>query len=213
MTFHKKYMTNIKTNPLIVKGAQIQRYFVTDTPSQGLVEYVNSKEYLKDFSKSKKSLHHQNKRICLQGISGANDKTRIISTIINENVFCANSCNYIISKVTNKSVSIFTLLGLFNSKLTNWIFRKTSTNSNVNCYEVNNLKIPKNLSLHNLSIESIVSNILDSKKKNLNTIEQESLLDLIVYKIYGINFNDVKIIDPEFSKNETDYNNFLPPIN
>jgi hypothetical protein len=78
----------------------------------------------------------------LQGISGANDKIRIISTLIPKNVYCANSCNYIIPLSENNLFSIISLLGIFNSTLTNWIFRKSSTNSNVNCYEVNNLRLP-----------------------------------------------------------------------
>jgi Alw26I/Eco31I/Esp3I family type II restriction m6 adenine DNA methyltransferase len=205
MTFHKSYMTSDVRKPLIVKGAQIQRYFVTKNPSQGQIEYVDKKRYLDDYSNSKKSLHHKVKRIALQGISGANDKVRLISTIIDENIFCANSCNYIISKVDNKTVSIYTLLGIFNSKLTNWIFRKTSTNSNVNCYEVNNLKIPLELNKFNKPLEKLVKNILDKKSKSKDTLTLEQEIDNLVYKIYKLSYDEVKVIDPEFSLSKTAY--------
>ena len=193
MTFHKKYMTNNSKNPLIIKGAQVQRYFTTSNPSQGDIEYVDEYNYLKDYSKSEKSLHHNSDRIALQGISGANDKVRIISTIIPKNVYCANSCNYIIPLSEIKPFSIISLLGIFNSSLTNWIFRKSSTNSNVNCYEVNNLRIPnleyKSNGLNNL--ESLVRYVLFMKQEIFNAKNQqliyfyfEQIINGMVYELY-----------------------------
>ncbi len=205
MTFHKDYMTNDDKKPLIVKGAQIQRYFVTNKPSQGQIEYVDKKRYMADYANSKKSLHHKMKRIVLQGISGANDKIRLISTIVNENIFCANSCNYIIAKPDNEIVSIYTLLGIFNSKLTNWIFRKTSTNSNVNCYEVNNLKIPSRLNTLNLTLEHLVIKILKKKSEKQDTTLLEQEIDNLVYKLYELSYEEVKVIDPFFGLSEAEY--------
>ena len=205
MTFHKAYMTNNNKNPLIVKGAQIQRYFVTNKPSQGQIEYVDKSKYLTDYPNSKKSYHHKEKRIALQGISGANDKVRIISTLIDKDIFCANSCNYIISKKENKTLSLHSLLGIFNSKLTNWIFRKTSTNSNVNCYEVNNLKLPIRTSKNNQIIENIVNDIIDKKKVSKNTSTLEQKIDNLVYKLYELTYDEVKVIDPEFSLSKKEY--------
>lgn len=193
MTFHKKYMINNPFNPLIVKGAQIQRYFTTSTPSQGIIEYVDETKYLKDYSKSKKSQHHNIIRIALQGISGANDKIRIISTLIPQNVYCANSCNYIIPKAENNVISIKSLLGIFNSTLTNWIFRKSSTNSNVNCYEVNNLRIPdiKNKSIALNNLEYLVQYVLYLKQEIFNKNKSrliyhyfEQIIDGMVYELY-----------------------------
>ena len=134
MTFHKKYFTADKTLPKIIKGASVQRYRLTDNLSQGQVEYLNEKDYLHDNSRSKKALHHKLNRIAMQGITGVNDKQRLIMTFVPEGNYCANSCNYIIINEDNYNPEF--VLGLMNSKLFNWIFRKTSTNSNVNCYEV-----------------------------------------------------------------------------
>ena len=41
MTFHKKYFTTDRRNPIILKGAAIQRYFYTLQMSQGEIEYLN----------------------------------------------------------------------------------------------------------------------------------------------------------------------------
>lgn len=191
MTFHKKYMTSNSNYPLIVKGAQIQRYFVTSSPSQGEIQFVDELKYLKDYSKSPKSRHHLLSRIALQGISGANDKTRIISTLIEPNIYCANSCNYIIKLDESKEFPILSLLGIFNSKLTNWIFRKSSTNSNVNCYEINNLRLPSNTKISDLELlESIVSYLLFVRAKRdyvsdkLLSAYLEQIIDGLVYELY-----------------------------
>ena len=205
MTFHKQYMTSDFSNPLIVKGAQIQRYYVSSKPSQGKIEYADKVNYIKDYGNSKKAHHHKAKRIALQGISGANDKIRLISTIINENVFCANSCNYVIAKEENISISIYSLLGLFNSKITNWIFRKTSTNSNVNCYEVNNLKLPISLVKVNKEMEKIVLNILTLKSQNKETASLEQEIDCLVYYLYELSYEDILVIEPSFYLSELEY--------
>jgi len=194
MTFHKDYMTSNSELPLIAKGAQIQRYYVTNKPSQGKIEYVEEASYLKKYKNSPKSRHSNLQRIALQGISGANDKIRIIGTMIKKGVYCANSCNYIISLQSNKLISIKSLLGILNSYLTNWIFRKSSTNSNVNCYEINNLRLPKsiNQNLINL-IETLVEYILWLKKNEnllITPYEKaasnyfESVIDGMVYELY-----------------------------
>lgn len=205
MTFHKSYMTNNSQNPLIVKGAQIQRYFITNKPSQGIIEFVDKASFLKDYPNSKKTYHHRLQRIALQGISGANDKIRIISTLINEDIYCANSCNYIISKEDNKTISIIAMLGIFNSKLTNWIFRKTSTNSNVNCYEINNLRLPILLKKNSNNVENIVSDILVKKSQGKDTTALEQQIDNMVYKLYELTYEEVKIIDPEIALTEQEY--------
>ena len=203
MTFHKDYLINDKTKPLVVKGAQVQRYFVTETPSQGRVEYVDEKRYLNDYSGSKKSQHHKKLRIAMQGITGANDKIRIVATLINEGIYLANSCNYIIDVSNDMRYSLSFLLGIFNSKFTNWIFRRSSTNSNVNCYEVNNLKLPK----YSKVLFERIGNYSLLSLNNKNT-EYQVEIDIMVYKIYELDYEEVLIVEPEFKLSKKDYDNY-----
>ena len=199
MTFHKHLMTSNNINPKIIKGAQVQRYYITDNPSQGVIEYVNKTNYLKNNSTSKKAKHHKLKRIALQGITGANDLIRIVSAIIEENLFCANSCNYIISKSENNNISLETLLAIFNSKITNWIFRKTSTNSNVNCYEINNLILPNNIDLTEINIIGVINNLLKKKKQGQDTTALEHQIDVMVYHLYELSYDEALVIDKDLS--------------
>lgn len=107
--------------------------------SQGEIEYLNENAYLFDFGTSEKANHHNNKRIAMQGMTGANDKVRIVMSIVPEGFYLANSCNYVFAP---KGFDLEALLGILNSRLVNWFFRCFSTNSNVNGYEIDNLPIP-----------------------------------------------------------------------
>lgn len=192
MTFHKKYFGACETNPIILKGAAIQRYKITLQMSQGEIEYLNERNYLKDCGTSEKSEHHNLERIAMQGMTGANDEIRLIMTIVPPGYYLANSCNYLFAP---KGVDIHALLAILNSKLMNWYFRRFSTNSNVNGYEVDNFPIPR-LSedymriLSNLAHNAICTSIIDELDKISNKI------DHIVYHLYGLTYDEVLVVDP-----------------
>jgi len=202
MTFHKKYFTSDTSKPKIIKGAAVQRYRITDKLSQGEIEYLDTETYFRDFGQSKKSQHHKNPRLAMQGITGVNDKRRLIMSYLPAGVFCANSCNYVLSN-DDKYSPLF-LLGLYNSKLINWIFKKTSTNSNVNCYEIENLPVPlidrDNIETIN-QIENNVKNILEVKeisdhKEFESTIKDyEVEIDKLIFRLYGLDVVESNIIE------------------
>ena len=61
------------------------------------------------------------------------------------------SVNYLILK-ENSGIDNTFILALLNSRIMNYVFRKFSTNSNVNGYEIDNLPIPKNI-LHDIQVQ------------------------------------------------------------
>jgi len=189
---HKKYFQDNPNDYLLVKGAQVQKFFLTDTPSQGKIEYVKIEEYSNDF-KNPKSLHHLNKRIVMQGITGVNEKMRIKATLLDEKCLCGHSCNYIITENSNTD-EIFHVIGLLNSKLLNWIFKMNSTNSNVNSYEIENLPF---LNDETLQISQQVKNIIFLKKQNnsADTASLEQEIDQKVYELYGLTEEEIKIVE------------------
>lgn len=193
MTTHRPYFTQDNTMPKVFKGAAIQRYYTTDDMSQGIVEYVNEKKYMKDFPKSEKALHHTYERIAMQGMSGANDKIRLISTLIPSGFYLAHSCNYIIP---SNNYDLKWLLGILNSKLANWFFKCFSTNSNVNSYEIEAIPFPLTPKAQQKPIIDLVDSILTAKKKNptANTSEQEKEIDKRVYDLYGLTKPEINII-------------------
>ncbi len=220
MTFHKHLLTTNKSNPSVIKGAGVQRYFITDDMSQGILEYLDKEKYLSE-NTGEKSKAYFFKRIALQGITGVDDKRRLVSTIVENGMFLANSCNYI---VPQEGQNLYFLLGIFNSQLMNWIFKKTSTNSNVNCYEVNSLPIPplppseqtpfieKAQQMLDLTkqLNEIVSGFYDyllaklgnptkdlSKLKNWHKLDNKGFLELInkIAKAQKISIDDEVLLD------------------
>lgn len=193
MTFHRSYFTQDQKNPKVIKGAQVQRYRLVDNLSQGVLEYVNDVAYLKDFANSKKSQHHKKNRIAMQGITGVDDKRRFVMSMVPSGLYCANSCNYILSN--DEEYSEHFILALFNSYLFNWIFKKTSTNSNVNCYEVENMPIPK-LNANNKKLAEMIANIAKSISNEVGEhTDIETEIDQLVYKLYDLTPEEIAIVE------------------
>nr|WP_314763864.1 TaqI-like C-terminal specificity domain-containing protein [Capnocytophaga sputigena] len=193
MTFHKKYFSEDKCNPKILKGASVQRYYITEKMSQGEIEYLNEKAYLEDNS-GEKTEHHKFERVAMQGMTGANDKIRIIMSIVPIGFYLANSCNYLIPNV---DLPAKYLVGLMNSKVINWFFRRFSTNSNVNGYEVESFPIPNATKLEKETIASKVDEILKIKEISVNadTRAIENEIDFIVYKLFGLSEAEISIVE------------------
>ena len=193
MTFHKHFFNDDSTNPAILKGAAIQRYYITYKMSQGKIEYLDEDWYLSE-NTSEKSRHHEVERIAMQGMTGANDKIRLVMTVVPPGVYLANSCNYILP---TQELPASYLLGLLNSKLLNWYFRCFSTNSNVNGYEVEDFPMPKATEQQKHAIISLVDKILNAKRSDPSTdtsaLERE--IDGMVYGLYGLTEEDVEVVD------------------
>lgn len=156
LSLDKKYLRSDDTYNTLLKGAIIGRYEIRKKMSQGEILFLDSNEYLKK-NKGKRATHYKLDRIGMQGITGVNERMRLKMSLIPSGVFLANSVNYIImpgGKVQNKLV----LLQL-NSELHNYIFKLSSTNSNVNGYEINNLPIVAN-SEYSLIIATLVDYLI-----------------------------------------------------
>ena len=194
VTFHKKYFGNNVVNPIILKGASIQRYYYTLQMSQGQIDYLDERQYLLDCGTSEKSTHHRYTRIAMQGMTGANDKIRLVMTIVPKGCYLANSCNYILS---SGMMDLYCLLGFLNSKTINWFFRCFSTNSNVNGYEVDNFPIPKINEAEQEKISMLVKKVIKAKEEDstFDTSVIESEIELLVYKSYGLSIEEIKIIE------------------
>lgn len=201
MTTERKYFTTQPNEYMALKGAQIQRYFITNDPSQGTIEYVLKNKYQKE-KKGMKSQHFQFERIVFQRITGVNENIRLKAALLNAGSFCADSCNYLIPQ---NGVSLYFLLALLNSSLINWLFRKTSTNSNVNGYEIDSLPVVVNSIFIN-PISELVEKILEitssnayleksSKNDEFNNYNKQ--IDKMIYELYGLTDKEIKIVEGE----------------
>ena len=195
MTFGSPYFSDNPKDAILLKGAIVDRYVINKEMSQGEIVYLDADRFLAENS-GEKLTHHKLSRIVMQGITGVNEKTRLKMTLV-KNAFCANSVNYLILK-EKKGVDINFVLALFNSRLMNYVFRKFSTNSNVNGYEVDNLPIPKEIPEGTqMQVKKMVEDILTAKRMNLsaNTKQLENQINQIIYKLYGLTPEEIKIVE------------------
>ena len=206
VTSHRPFFSSDPSLPVIMKGAGIQKYYYTFDMSQGQIEHLKEKEYLKKCGNSEKAHHHETERIVMQGMTGANDKIRLVMSIVPKGMYLGHSCKYILP---SEDISMKCLLGFMNSKLANFFFRCFSTNSNVNGYEIEAIPIcdiPKDIAG---KLENCVTIIMSSRGKNhpTNTSKEETAIDLLVYHLYGLTYDEVLIVDPETPITKEEYEN------
>ncbi len=191
----KDAITDNKNDNPLIKGVQIDRYTLKlkdEEISQGKIQYLNLKKFEKIYSGNKLT-HSKSKRIVLQGLTGVNEKRRIKATIVNENNYLANSCNYL---VINNNFNYKFILALLNSQLFNFIFKCNSTNSNVNGYEINEL--PVITEINSSKIEKLVDKIFQNKEKNnsnYNFSKDFESIDKEIYKLYNLTNGEITIIE------------------
>jgi adenine-specific DNA-methyltransferase len=103
------------------------------------------------------------------------------------------------------------LTGLLNSKLIEYWLR------NKGKIQGNNFQIDKEpllaipLCLANekttKEIDLLVSKIIEYKSENKETDEFETQINNLVYRLYELTYEEVKIIDPEFPLSKEEYEN------
>ena len=192
MTAAKPFFTDNNEYPLILKGAQVQKYFISDKPSQGKIEYLDTDKYFANNSKIGRITDSNLERIVMQRITGVDSKIRLILSIVKPEIYCANSTNYILA---DDIFNLKYLLSLLNSKLINYFFKTTSTNTNVTSGELESIPI-FDTSDKTPFIDK-VDHILSLKKDNpaTDTSALEREIDFMVYALYGLTQEEIEIVE------------------
>ena len=201
MTKYRTYFNLTRNGSRVLTGAQVLRYSITDTPSQGEVYYLENK--YQNFS-TKRANEIQNPRIVLQRITGVDSKIRIIATYSENCYLCANSTNYI---VPDRNVDSLYLLGIINSKLINFFVKQTSTNTNITSKVIASFPVIISNKDVETTISRFVADILYAKQNACDTSTLEEEIDLLVYHLYGLTYNEVLIVDPEIPITREEYEN------
>lgn len=188
MTLCKSSFTKDRENLPMLRGANINRYIIKEDMSQGETYYID-KSILLSIKNISDTIFHS-ERIVMQGITGVNERIRLKMSLC-KNIYCANSVNYCTFK---EAVDIKYFLALFNSKLMNYVFKQFSTNSNVNGYEVDNLPI---VISNSNRIGELAEQVYFGKVKCADTSFLEKRIDILVYHLYGLTYDEILIVDPE----------------
>nr|WP_170150586.1 Eco57I restriction-modification methylase domain-containing protein [Marinifilum flexuosum] len=212
------------------KSSEIERWLIGTFPSLkiDIKNYTSLEAYLKTFGK----------RIEQTGEKGARKKTshkwyetqdniafwqdfekpklvwKRIGSILrfcydDSGVYCLDSTCI----ATGEKVKF--LCAVLNSKLCNKeLFRtapKTGTGDLIiSVQALEPLCVPMPTEEQEQNILKVFEEILNLKKQNIqiDTSLLESQIDIMVYKLYQLNHNEVLIIDPEFQLTESEYNAF-----
>ena len=114
--------------------------------------------------------------------------------------------------IKNNSIDKKYLLCLLNSKLLFFILYRESNKFRggyITCTKqyFENLPIKLIAPSAQKKFVKLVDKILTAKKGDLyaDTTKEEKAIDRLVYKLYQLTYNEVKIIDPEFELTEQEY--------
>ncbi|GAA7418829.1 class I SAM-dependent DNA methyltransferase [Helicobacter pylori] len=191
-TIHLKDIQDQKeTNGRIYKGANCHRYFLD-------MQYLFAKDNQITQQIFEKN-YYQN-IIVTQNITGTSDAYRIHANLIevkDQEMLFLDTCNLLYCKEREHAKF---LVGLLNSRLLDWLFRKTSTNNHVNLYELETLPIPQITKSNQPAADKIIAlvdKILAVKEKDpkANTLESEKEIDALVYWLYHLTDEEIKIIE------------------
>jgi adenine-specific DNA-methyltransferase len=201
-TILRSYITSNTNHQRLIKGVEISQYKTNITLSQGFREYFDETTFLNNGKINNLS---SLRRIATQRINGVDEKLRLVATIIEPDAYFADSTNSIHIE-GNPPYSLEFILGILNSRLFQWRFKKTSTNNNISTTEIEALPFNYCSEL-SAKITEVVDEILTAKKgdSKADTRELEQAIDRLVYKLYQLNYAEVKIIDPEFELTEQEY--------
>jgi len=126
-----------------------------------------------------------------------------------EEIYLLNSAYFLLPP---KGINVKYLLGVLNSRIIKFylsIIAETSgmgTSRWINNF-VKEFPIPLTSQELQSSIITHVDQILTAKQKDpqADTTELENKIDIIVYKLYALTYEEVKIIDPEFWMTKEEY--------
>ena len=146
-------------------------------------------------------------KIILQNTRNESLKTRIVATLDDTGVYGTQGINFIIPKHSEDSLRY--LLGILNSKLMNYLFATKFLNLAIKAEYVKQVKLPNTSEKQKVQIEELVNAILQGKLSDADTSKEESEIDLLVYQLYGLTYDEVLIVDPETPIKREEYENTI----
>jgi len=188
----------------IIGGKQISRYGIEEIRG-----YINDRSLLNEKSKiSKHSILAQN---IVAHILNPFPQIKIIACIPNKEAFILDTINQL--TIINKDVSTKFLWAILNSSLINWytylfIYSKAIRTMHFDNPSSSRIPFPKNYFLMQKKTEKIVDKILSKKENNEDTTAKEREIDVMVYKLYELTYDEVLVVDPEFWLSGEEYEEF-----
>jgi len=141
-------------------------------------------------------------KIIVQGTRNPRLETRIVATIDDIGIYGSQGLNFIVPSDKKNTSSVFYLVALLNSKPINYLFKTKFLNVAIKAEYLKDIPIPVTDDKIKDRFIDVVTKILERKEINskAKTKELEDQIDIMVYKLYKLTYEEVKIIDPEIEK-------------
>jgi Alw26I/Eco31I/Esp3I family type II restriction m6 adenine DNA methyltransferase len=133
-----EYITSNPRHARMLKGVEVGAFHLRTSVSQGQQEWFDEQCYLGDYPSRRRPTAP---RIATQRITGVDERTRLVASVVPNAMYFADSTNSI-APVPGAELSLDYLCGLLNSDVWQWRFRLTSTNNNVGTNELKALPLP-----------------------------------------------------------------------
>lgn len=198
LTSEKRYFENISSDVLLLRGRHLKNYHIN----------YNVEENVKAGHKTNIVIRNQSCHYLLcQQITGMVDRRRVHIALTDPHYkfIVGNSLNKF--KMQKDELSYITM-GLLNSKLLDWTFRKTSSNNHVNCYELEQLPIV--IPSKRKPFEDIINQIINLASKEKDYTDLAERLDVMVYRLYGLPYKwAIQVNEAYLCVNEEEYNKII----
>ncbi|MFM2385888.1 MAG: hypothetical protein RL660_645 [Bacteroidota bacterium] len=190
--FNHHSVSKTKTKYPIIKGENIHRFITTHSGYYVAPIFSDTKTF------KKKEYFSDHPKLLTRFVSN----TLIFS--LDEVGFYNTNVVYNVH-IKNNALSINFLLGLLNSKLLNFWFFNIYQNDDkifphIQKNQLESIPIIGVSEKKQTSFISLVNKILTLKKSNADTSVLEHQIDVMVYHLYNLNYQEACIIDPTLSK-------------
>ncbi len=187
LTTHSSQFSNELTPCKLMRGRYVERY---------KIKYNMADEYIvAGFRLDKIQSNQENCFLISQEVHASTGIRRLHFAVKDnkkEHVLWGHSVNKTLLK--NQSENHY-FLALLNSKFMDWYFRITSSNNHVQGYEIEQLPIPQIPQPEQQPFIALVDKILTAKQQAQDTTALEAQIDQMVYKLYNLTADEIKIIE------------------
>ena len=189
LTTHSSRFSNTPSPVRLLRGRHVNRF---------VLMYDETDEYCEEEFLSDRVEANSNETFLVsQQVMNALAHRRLnfaLTTASQRKFLWGHSVNKTQLKVQSNSKSF---LALLNSKFMDWFFRITSTNNNVQGYELEQLPIPSMSNTQRKQLDNLVNRILQAKDVNpsADTSKLESQIDQLVYQLYGLTPEEITVVE------------------
>ncbi len=139
------------------------------------------------------NINYEQPKILIQYIRKLSMPIRLVCALdVNGEYYPLNNFSFVVSENGN---SLKALLGIINSKLMNWYFSNCFVDYNIKPKYIEQLPLPTKI--NSKEIEAKVSEIIAIKAndKEIDTTDLENQIDQLVYQLYELTEEEIKIIE------------------